>query len=141
MQNPTNRALVPFQNTLPARTGAAAQYDDRKPQDQSAGHAVDFALVRKETHLRDKADVEKYLPDILGRALARIWIDNQFRDRFAAGPVETLAAYGVFLPRSISIDFVTVGTPRPQVVVYEQKFPGAPRRKLLYLRLMMMAGR
>ena len=140
MNNPTSRALVPFNNTLPARTSqnektAQSAYNQHEPA------PVDFALVRRETHLKDKADVEKYLPDILGRALARIWIDNQFRDRFAAGPVETLAAYGVYLPRTISIDFVTVGTPRPQIVVYEQRFPGAPRRKLLYLRLSMVAGR
>ncbi len=144
MENPTNRSLVPIPETLPATLNR-----ERKPR-EGRGHAYnggsvpalqDFSLVQRETYLRDTADVEKFLPDILGRALARIWIDIQFRDKFAAGPKETLAEYGVYLPRNFSIDFVTEGTPRPQIVVYEQRIPGGPRRRLMYLRLMMMAGR
>lgn len=137
MMNSTSRALVPFVGRLPSRTGGQ---DVRKQQDRHQNDH-DYGLVQRETYLRDSDDVERMLPDILGRALARIWIDPQFRDRFAANPVETLAAYGVYLPRSIQIDFVTEGAPRPQIVVYEQKTPGGPRRRLMYLRLMMMAGK
>ncbi|MBO6854412.1 MAG: hypothetical protein JJ872_11715 [Marivivens sp.] len=130
MPLPVSRSLIPVDTSTPERAGR----EESRPNDG-------FDLVHRETHLRDSVDVERYLPDILGRALARIWIDPIFRDQFAAGPVETLAAYDVHLPESITIDFVTENTPRPQVVVYEQRRPGGPRRRLLYLRLVMMAGR
>ena len=42
---------------------------------------------------------------------------------------------------TIDIDFVTEGTLRPQVVVMERTRPDAPRRRLLYLQLVMMAGK
>ncbi|MCE6961937.1 hypothetical protein LAZ40_23140 [Cereibacter sphaeroides] len=100
-----------------------------------------FDLVRTETHLRNRAQVERYLPDILGRALARIWIDPLFRDEFAADPVSLLARHGVFLPETISIVFETEGSARPRVVVYEQKGPLRPRQRMLYLQLVMMAGK
>ena len=139
MNNPVSRSLVPVIRNLPALiTGG----DRRAKQEQEKKAAQkDFDLVRHETHLRDSEEVEKFLPDILGRALARIWIDPQFRDRFAAGPVETLASYGVHLPRSIKIEFVTEGAPRPQIVVYEQRNARAARKRLLSLRLTMLAGR
>ena len=37
----------------------------------------DFQLVRQETHLSNVSQVERFLPDILGRALARCWIDKR----------------------------------------------------------------
>lgn len=125
------QVLAPLAERLPAPARPARE--DR--------HADAFDLVRTETHLKNRAQVERYLPDILGRALARIWIDPLFRDRFAAEPVATLAAYGVFLPDTISIVFETEGTARPRVVVYEQRGPLAPKRRMLYLQLVMMAGK
>ena len=97
--------------------------------------------MQEETYLKNRAQVERRLPDILGRALARIWIDPGFRVRFGDDPKGTLADYGVHLPDTIHIDFVTQGTLRPQVVVMEQTRPDAPRRRLLYLQLVMMAGK
>ncbi|NIY70905.1 hypothetical protein HCZ30_00480 [Marivivens donghaensis] len=137
MNIPVNKSLVPVPRNLPARVAAQNARKKEKAAEQAAR---DYDLVRNETYLNDASEVEKYLPDILGRALARIWIDDQFRQRFAHSPVETLAAYGVYLPRTISIDFVTEGTPRPQIVVYETKRMGLQRRRLMSLRLMMMAG-
>ena len=139
MTLPISRSLVPVSNRLPARSQKTVAA--RAGYSSGAERTGDYDLVRQETYLRDAADVEKFLPDILGRALARIWIDGRFRDQFAANPKETLAEYGVYLPRNITIDFVTEGTPRPMVVVYEQPSHGGPRQKLMYLRLMMMAGR
>ena len=136
MKNPVSRALVPVTPNLPA----TIKQQQRKAHETSRP-AVDFDLVRRETYLRDRKDVEDQLPDIIGRALARIWIDPHFRDRFAAGPKETLAAYGVYLPTSILIDFETVGLTRPQVVVYERRFTHGPRRRLLSLRLTMLADK
>lgn len=100
----------------------------------------DFGLVRRRTDLRDRAEVERYLPDILGRALARIWIDPQFGTRFALSPKDTLADYDVHLPETIDISLVTENQTRPRIVVHEQTAPDAPRRRVLYLQLVMVAG-
>jgi len=132
MSDSTYKPLVPVIKNLPAVLGAAhkAQAPDREP----------YELVKRETYLRDSEDVERYLPDILGRVLARIWIDPHFRDRFAADPKGTLEAFDVYLPTYIDIEFETENSPRPQVVVYERTKFGK-RRRLIFLRLMMMAGR
>lgn len=134
MKERMSRALVPVTSRLPALV--RARMDDAPPR-----RGQEFDLVQQETHLKNRSQVERFLPDILGRALARIWIDPDFRARFAADPKETLARYGVFLPPTIEIDFVTERTIRPQVVVHEQPFAGGPRRRLLYLQLVMMAGK
>lgn len=131
-----SRALVPVISRLPVLTRSRAE-----PEPPKAPTSQDFDLVQQETHLRNRSQVERFLPDILGRALARIWIDPIFRDRFATDPKGTLSAYGVHLPDTIHIDFVTQGTLRPQVVVMEQTRPDGPRRRLLYLQLVMMAGK
>ena len=39
-----------------------------------------FSLVDKEIYLNSRKDVQAILPDVLGRVLARIWIDPEFRD-------------------------------------------------------------
>ena len=39
-------------------------------------------LVDKDLFLKNREDVKKYLPDILGRVLARIWIDKTFKEDF-----------------------------------------------------------
>lgn len=131
-----SRALVPVISRLPALTRPRAE-----PELPKAQPVQDFDLVQQETHLRNRSQVERFLPDILGRALARIWLDPMFRDRFSSDPKRTLADYGVHLPETIHIDFVTEGSLRPQVVVMEQTRPDAPRRRLLYLQLVMMAGK
>ena len=40
-------------------------------------------ITQKLHHLKSRADVRKYLPDILGRVLARVWIDTGFKEEFA----------------------------------------------------------
>lgn len=142
MKERMSRALVPVISRLPAlvRSKLIEETEpEEKPRRRNAG--AEFDLVRHETHLKNRSQVERYLPDILGRALARIWIDPIFRDRFGSDPKGTLADYGVFVPETITIDFVTEGTLRPQVVVYERSSSGGPKRRLLYLQLVMMAGK
>lgn len=132
MTDPTYKPLVPVTRNLPAVfTGKKSD----QPSDRTA-----YELVKRETYLRDSEDVERYLPDILGRVLARVWIDPHFKDRFAADPKGTLEAYHVYLPTYIDIEFETESAPRPQVIVYERNKFGR-RNKLIFLRLMMMAGR
>ena len=145
MKDRMSRALVPVIPRLPA----LARLRDLIPHATTRPHPAelkihrprDYDLVRRETHLRNRAQVEKHLPEILGRALARVWIDPNFRDRFATDPVGTLAYYDVYLPDSIEIDFVTEGTTRPQVVVYERTIRAMPRKRLLYLQLVLTAAR
>ena len=48
-------------------------------------------ITQKLHHLKTRADVRKYLPDILGRVLARIWIDQSFKDEFAQNPKKHLS--------------------------------------------------
>lgn len=146
MKERMSRALVPVISRLPTLTrlreavrhayGIPVAADPTRPT-----RARDYDLVRHETRLRDREQVERYLPDILGRALARIWIDPVFRDRFAADPVATLAHYDVFLPETIEIEFVTEANSRPQVVVYERPIRHMPRKRLLYLQLVLTAAR
>ncbi len=141
MLNGPQNALVPVRNTLPARwpNGSAGYTSDR-----SAGASPDLAaldLVDVETSLGDRAQVEKFLPDILGRALARCWIDRVFRAAFLADPVRTLSVHRIRLPASIRIHVVTEGQTRPMVVVSEEGLHGSPARRLLYLQLVMVAGK
>lgn len=145
MKDRMSRALVPVISRLPslARLREAVLHGSARPHpaELRLHRPRDYDLVKRETHLRNRSQVERHLPEILGRALARIWIDTGFRDRFAADPVGTLAYYDVFLPDSIEIDFVTEGTTRPQVVVYERPIRAMPRKRLLYLQLVLTAAR
>lgn len=140
-----SRALVPFLSLLPRRPSREVEVLPPLPEAGRSGwsnappEGAGFGLVRQETHLRDTDQVKQFLPDILGRALARIWIDRSFRERFAEDPIGTMAEYNVFLPESIDVEFVADGVSRPRIVVYERRLAG-PRRRLLYLHLVMMAG-
>jgi len=139
MSNGPQNALVPLRGTLPMR--AARALARASTAENHAPDAPSIDLVAEETSLRDRTQVEKYLPDILGRALARAWIDSAFRAAFIANPVRTLAAHRINLPSSIRIDVVTQGQIRPMVVVSEEGLHGTPARRLLYLQLVMVAGK
>lgn len=140
-----SRALVPFLSWLPARRPREVEVLPPDPAEHygtgapEAPDGAKFGLVRQETYLRNTEQVKRFLPDILGRALARIWIDRTFRDRFAMDPIGTMAEYDVFLPEAIDVEFETEGVTRPRIVVYERRAVG-PRRRLLYLQLVMKAG-
>jgi 16S rRNA G966 N2-methylase RsmD len=88
-----------------------------------------------------REDVRNFLPDILGKTLARIWIDPEFHNNFASNPLKALAENGVMLPENIVVDFQKQDSQRPRVVVFEQK-PGSKfKLRIFYLQLVMMAGR
>lgn len=99
-----------------------------------------FRLVEAETRLSDVRTVERYLPDILGRAMARGWIDSEFRRALVADPKRLLETYGVHLPPSIVIRVETDAGERERFVVYKMHTGKAPQR-LLYLQLVLRAGR
>ena len=98
-------------------------------------------ITQKLHHLKNRSEVRKYLPDILGRVLARIWIDSSFKEQFEQDPQKTLEFNGVYLPEDMSIEFQKPNSDRPRIVVYEQRPNSKFRLRVLYLQLIMMAGR
>jgi hypothetical protein len=87
--------------------------------------------------LESEKQIQKYLPEVLGQALARTWIDKRFLDAFYEYPVEVLERGGVYLPASVSVEFKKEKDQRPKVIVYENEKKS--RRKLLELKLVMVA--
>ena len=78
-------------------------------------------LVDKEIFLENRQEVKKYLPEILGRVLARVWIDSDFKKNFKQNPIDTLNQHGVFLPDEMVLEFQKADTKRPKIIVYEKK--------------------
>ena len=121
-------------------SGMFSRLPGRRAQPATAVPPSDFALVRRSTHLQDIARVERHLPEILGRAMARAWIDGDFSDRLRADPKGLLAHYDVYLPTTVSIEIETTETQRQRIVVYENRQHG-DRRRVMYLQLVMLAGK
>ena len=129
MNSNNSNALVPLKNgNLPAVIS--------KKQNVAA-----LSLVNDELYLKDKQAVREQLPDILGRVLARIWIDQKFHRSFSEDPAGTLQANGVFLPESMDVEFQKPNSSRPRIVVYERGKNSKFRSRIFYLQLVMMAGR
>ena len=128
MPSTKNTSLVPVSKKLPAvrKDGAIASA---------------FSLYEGERHFTDREDVRQHLPDILGKALAMIWIDKEFADEFARDAQKILEAEGIILPENMAIEFQKHGTDRPRIVVYEKRPNSNFRLRVLYLQLVMMAGR
>ena len=128
MAKQQNRSLVPVAKQLPAtRTAAKSKHS--------------FSLYDGERHFTDREDVREFLPDIRGKALARTWIDDDFRTAFDNDPCGTLESHGVFMPENMMIEFQRQNTDRPRIVVYEQRPNSKFKARVLYLQLVMMAGR
>ena len=128
MPSAKNTSLVPVSKKLPAvrKNGAVTSA---------------FSLYEGERHFTDREDVRQHLPDMLGKALARTWIDNEFHKAFDHDPVGTLESHGVFIPSTMSIEFQRKTSDRPRIVVYEQNPNSKFKARVLYLQLVMMAGR
>ena len=98
-------------------------------------------LVDKDLILKNREDVKKYLPDILGRVLARIWIDKSFKNNFKSNPKEVLNDNGVFLPDDMILEFQKPNSDRPKIIVYEKKEKSNFKVRVVQLQLVMLAGR
>ena len=129
MSKNSKNALVP----VPKRQPLALKEKDSKPKQ--------FELVSGNIHFENRDDVRSLLPDILGKVLARVWIDPVFHRSFSRNPQRTLEKGGVFLPDTMSIEFQKADSDRPRIVVYERKENSKFRLRVLYLQLVMMAGR
>ena len=128
MTNSDSRSLVPVRSrAVSVKTGK---------QD-----LIPASLNMENRRFETREDVRNFLPDILGKTLARIWIDPDFHNNFASNPLKALAENGVMLPENIVIEFQKQDSQRPRVVVFEQK-PGSKfKLRIFYLQLVMMAGR
>ena len=89
--------------------------------------------------LETKQDIQTYLPDVIGQALARTWVDKRFLDAFFEYPNEILERGGVYLPDRIELEFIKEEKSRPKVTVFEKTRNG--RKKLLELKIIMVAER
>ena len=98
-------------------------------------------LVDKDLILKNREDVKKYLPDILGRVLARIWIDKSFKENFKSNPRQVLNDNGVFLPDDMILEFQKPNSDRPKIIVYEKKNGSNFKVRVVQLQLVMLAGR
>ena len=128
MTNSDSRSLVPVPSrAVSVKTGK---------QD-----LIPTSLNMENRRFKTREDVRNFLPDILGKTLARIWIDPEFHNNFASNPLKALAENGVMLPENIVVEFQKQDSQRPRVVVFEQK-PGSKfKLRIFYLQLVMMAGR
>ena len=98
-------------------------------------------LVDKDLYLQNREDVKKFLPDILGRVLARIWIDTNFKENFKSNPESVLSENGVFLPDDMILEFQKPNSDRPKIIVYEKKANSKFKVRVVQLQLVMIAGR
>ena len=129
MSEKKSKALVPVKKVLPP--AVKGEKDTNKP----------FELVNGNLKLTSREDVRSLLPDILGKVLARVWLDTDFHREFSQAPQKTLEINGVFLPENMSIEFQKQNTDRPRIVVFEQKPNSKFKLRVFYLQLVMMAGR
>ena len=98
-------------------------------------------LVDKDLILKNRTEVKKYLPDILGRVLARIWIDQLFKESFKSNPKQVLSDNGVYLPEEMILEFQKPNSDRPKIIVYEKNQKSNFKVRVVQLQLVMLAGR
>ena len=110
-------------------------------EDKAGTNKDPLNISEKLQHFKNREEVRKLLPDILGRVLARIWIDSEFREKFSMDPQKTLEFNGVYLPEDMYIEFQKPNSDRPRIVVYQQRPNSRFKLRVLYLQLVMMAGR
>ena len=89
--------------------------------------------------LTDEDEVKRVLPDVLGQALARAWVDKRFLEAFVNHPVEILERGGVYLPSFIKIVFEKEEQTRPKVTIY--RIMDDKMKKVLELKLILVAER
>lgn len=128
-------------SNLPVKTKSTELITVDQEKSKTKSSPLEINSTEKLHHLKNKTEVRKFLPDILGRVLARIWIDPDFKDDFSSDPQKTLEFNGVYLPEDMSIEFQKPNSDRPRIVVYEQRPNSRFKLRVLYLQLIMMAGR
>ena len=128
MTNSSSRALVPSKSR--------SLVSEKRGVNNSG-----FRLVDGRLNLQSRDEVKEQLPDILGRVLARAWLDKDFLEEFRENPLVVLADAGVHLPDTMHIEFQKANSDRPKVVVFEQPENSKLKLRVFYLQLVMVAGR
>jgi hypothetical protein len=101
----------------------------------------EFKLVEENIEFLDRETVKQKLPDILGRALARSWIDERYKEFLERDLKGTLRSGGVILPEEYDCVFEKSGTQRAKIVVYEQQPNNKFKLRVCGFSLTMMATR
>jgi hypothetical protein len=98
-----------------------------------------FVLVDKEVVYTSKEEVQKYLPKICGRVLAKAWIDKSFYAALQQDTIGTFARYGVRMPSNYDIKFDETGNNRASIIIYEQIKNSKFKIRVCSLQLTMTA--
>ena len=102
-------------------------------------YVYEFKLVDEDIKLDTREAVKAQLPEILGRALARSWIDSAYNQRLQTDVRATLLEGGVAIPDSYDCEYEKKNGQRAKIVVYERT--GKLRLRVCGLHLTMMATR
>ena len=116
-----SKALVPYEKKLPVQ------------------YVYEFKLVDEDIKLDTREEVKAQLPDILGRALARSWVDPKYKNQLQDCVHTTLAKGGVDIPDDYICEYETTSGQRAKIVVFEQT--GRLKLRVCGLSLTMVASR
>ena len=94
-----------------------------------------YRFSEQDIILETEDQIQEFLPEVLGQALARTWIDKRFLEAFYEYPEEILEHGGIYLPDNIT-EFKKEKS-RPKVIVFENS--NKTKRKILELKLIMVA--
>ena len=88
-----------FRSIFKERSQSTPVLDYLDEQDLSRFSEQDIILETED-------QIQEFLPEVLGQALARTWIDKRFLEAFYEFPEEILERGGVYLPDHISVEFM-----------------------------------
>ena len=139
------RSGVLVKMSVQSKSTDLVKFNEKKPKLPVKFNPNEIAqaleLVDSDLVLKNREEVKKYLPDILGRVLARIWIDKSFKENFKLNPRQVLIDNGVFLPDEMILEFQKPNSDRPKIIVYEKKQNSNFKIRVVQLQLVMLAGR
>jgi len=100
-----------------------------------------YRLVEEDIKFMSRDEVKQKLPDILGKALARSWIDDGYKEELKQDIKWTLERGGVTLPEEYDCVYEKTGGKTAKIIVYEQQ-PGSKfKLRVCGFTLTMMATR
>ena len=114
-------AVIPYEKKLPVE------------------YVYEFKLVDEDIDLNTREEVKAQLPDILGRALARSWVDEEYKEQLQECVHTALARGGVAIPDDYICEYETTSGQRAKIVVFEQT--GRLKLRVCVLSLTMVATR